>query len=102
VGGPQQHCERIGLFLGAIGGAWQISAFHQWHADVILCGETVEWQTCEYVRDAISMGFNKTLIILGHAKSEEEGMRYLAEWLRPKVAEVPITYLAVGDPITIL
>lgn len=102
VGDPQQRCARVGLLLGAPGGNWQIAAFHHWQVDVLICGETSEWQTCEYVRDANSMGYNKTLMIVGHAKSEEEGMNYLTEWLQPKVAEIPITYLAVGDPITIL
>jgi putative NIF3 family GTP cyclohydrolase 1 type 2 len=102
VGNAQQQCERIGLLVGAIGGEFQIKAFHLWDVDLVICGETVEWQTCEYVRDAVAMGYNKALIIVGHAKSEEEGMRYLAEWLQPKIAEIPITYVAVGDPIITL
>lgn len=102
MGDPQQRCERIGLLVGAMGGEAQIQVFHHWNVDGVICGETVEWQTCEYVRDAIAMGYSKALLIVGHAKSEEEGMRYLAEWLQPKVAEIPVTYLAVGDPIRTL
>jgi hypothetical protein len=48
------------------------------------------------------MGYNKALVIVGHANSEEEGMRYLATWLQPKVAEVPITFVTAGDPVTTL
>ena len=99
VGEPQQRCERVALLVGAIGGETQIYLFHYFNADVVICGETVEWQTCEYVRDAIALGYNKALVIVGHAKSEEEGMRYLVEWLQPKVPEIPMTYCAVGDPI---
>lgn len=102
VGHPQQSCERIAMLVGAIGGETQIQVFQQWNADVVVCGETSEWQTCEYVRDAISLGLNKALVIVGHAKSEEEGMHYLSSWLQPKVPEIPITYLAVGDPVTML
>jgi putative NIF3 family GTP cyclohydrolase 1 type 2 len=42
VGDLQQRCERIALLLGAVGGERQIKAFHQWDADVVLCGETSE------------------------------------------------------------
>jgi putative NIF3 family GTP cyclohydrolase 1 type 2 len=102
VGEPQQRCERIALLVGAIGGEAQIHLFHYLDADLVICGETVEWQTCEYVRDAIALGYNKALLILGHAKSEEQGMHYLAEWLQPKVPEIPITYIPVGDPVKTL
>ncbi|GHO49989.1 Nif3-like dinuclear metal center hexameric protein [Ktedonospora formicarum] len=102
VGNPQQSSERIAMLVGSPGGDFQIMAFQQWNADVVICGETSEWQTCEYVRDAIALGHNKALVIIGHAKSEEEGMHYLSSWLQPKVPEVPITYLAIGDPITTL
>jgi putative NIF3 family GTP cyclohydrolase 1 type 2 len=99
VGDPQQLCRRVGLTIGAPGGPRQIEAFQKLNTDVLLCGETVEWQTCEYVRDAVALGYNRALVLLGHAKSEEDGMRYLADWLRPKVsASIPVTYIAVGNP----
>ncbi|GHO57016.1 Nif3-like dinuclear metal center hexameric protein [Ktedonobacter robiniae] len=101
VGEPEQPCERIGLIVGAMGGEFQIKAFERWQLDAVICGETSEWQTCEYVRDANALGFNKALLIAGHAKSEEEGMHYLVEWLQPKIPELSITYIAVGDPVSI-
>jgi putative NIF3 family GTP cyclohydrolase 1 type 2 len=102
VGEPQQRCERIGMLIGSLGGDRQIQAFHHWNLDAVICGETCEWQTCEYVRDAVAMGYNKALVIVGHANSEEEGMRYLVTWLQPKMSEVPITFVAAGDPVTTL
>ena len=41
------------------------------------------WDTTEYVRDAIAMGQPKALVMIGHEKSEEAGMKYLREslWL---------------------
>lgn len=99
VGNLQQPCERIGLIVGAIGGEAQVQLFQQMKLNALICGETVEWQTCEYVRDATTMGQHKALLILGHANSEEAGMSYLAEWLRPKFPHIPITHLTAGDPI---
>ena len=67
--------------------------------DVLVCGEAPEWQTAEYVRDALACGQNKALIVLGHEPSEEAGMAYLAEWLKPRVMGIPITHVPAGDPL---
>ena len=40
----------------------------------------------------------KALIILGHANSEEAGMKYCGTWLRRLVTEVPIKFIPAGDP----
>ncbi len=102
VGDPAMSCQRIGLIVGAMGGDYQIKAFSQDALDVVVCGETVEWQTCEYVRDAIACGQKKALLILGHANSEEAGMKYLVEWLRPKLPDVPLFHVPAGDPVRVL
>ena len=47
----------------------------------------------QYVRDAMCLGKNKALIVTGHAASEEAGMAYLAEWLRERIPDVPITHI---------
>ena len=49
--------------------------------EVLLAGETVEWETVEYTRDATDSGSRKALILLGHNNSEEAGMERLAPWL---------------------
>ena len=68
--------------------------------DVLLCGEMLEWTTCAYARDAGMLGVNQALLVLGHNRSEEAGMKYLAEWLRPLVGDLPIQYIEAGDPYT--
>ena len=50
------------------------------------------------MRDAVHTGEKKALIILGHANSEEAGMRWLVDWLRPLVPGVKITFVPAGDP----
>ncbi|GHO86327.1 Nif3-like dinuclear metal center hexameric protein [Dictyobacter formicarum] len=102
IGDLDMPCQRIGMLLGSIGGDNQIKAFHLANLDVALCGETTEWQTGEYIRDAIAAGQKKALIILGHATSEEAGMQYLVDWLQPKIPEVKITFIPVGDPIQVV
>lgn len=49
VGNPSMVCRRIGLFAGwggATGGP-QIELLSKEDADVVICGETAEWTTCE-------------------------------------------------------
>jgi hypothetical protein len=43
-------------------------------------------------------GRNRALIVTGHANSEEPGMRWLVDWLRPKFPGVSIQHVPVGDP----
>jgi putative NIF3 family GTP cyclohydrolase 1 type 2 len=67
-------------------------------ADVLVVGETHEWELVEYVQDAVTAGQKKGLIVLGHLVSEQAGMKYCAEWLRGFVPEVPVEFLAAAEP----
>jgi len=99
VGSPDMLCSNIALLLGACGGCRQLENLCLQGADVVICGESPEWETCEYVRDSCRSGIPKGLIVIGHANSEEAGMEYCAEWLRGILpASVPIRYIPAGDP----
>ena len=67
-------------------------------ADVLVIGETNEWELVEYMQDAITSGQKKGLIILGHLVSEQAGMKYAAEWLRGFITEVPVEFVAADEP----
>ena len=66
--------------------------------DVLIVGETHEWELVEYVQDAIASGQKKALIVLGHVVSEQAGMKYCAEWLRGFIKEVPVEFVAAAEP----
>jgi putative NIF3 family GTP cyclohydrolase 1 type 2 len=66
--------------------------------DLIVVGETREWELVEYVQDQIAAGQRKALIVINHVVSEQAGMAYCAEWLRPIVPEVPVTFIAADEP----
>ena len=66
--------------------------------DVLICGETREWEVVEYAQDAISAGQKKALLVLGHVVSEQAGMKYCAEWLKTFVTDVPIEFVAAAEP----
>jgi putative NIF3 family GTP cyclohydrolase 1 type 2 len=66
--------------------------------DVLIIGEAREWEVVEYAQDVISSGKNKALIVIGHVLSEQAGMQYCAEWLKPFVPEVPVEFVAAVEP----
>jgi len=100
IGDPDFPCERIALLPGAWGGQRQVSVAEKEKPDVLIVGETPEWETVEYIRDARALGHKISLVVLGHAVSEEPGMEWFAEWLKPKIPEVNITHLESKDPFT--
>jgi putative NIF3 family GTP cyclohydrolase 1 type 2 len=66
--------------------------------DVLIVGEAREWELVEYAQDTIASGKKKALIVLGHVVSEQAGMKYCAEWLKPVIPEIPIEFVAAGEP----
>ena len=101
VGDPQMICTRVALRVGAPGGRCQIDDL-MLGADVIIAGESPEWETCEYVRDAVAAGEKKALLVLGHANSEEGGMKWMSEWIASVLPDIPVTYIPTGDPFRVL
>jgi len=98
VGDPEMKASRVALVAGAPGSAAQIRALQRDDVDVVLGGESPEWETTEYIRDATALGKRKALVLLGHVSSEEAGMRHCATWLKGFVPEVPVEFLPAGEP----
>jgi putative NIF3 family GTP cyclohydrolase 1 type 2 len=87
-------CSRIGLLVGYRGSnELTLSLFNEKDVDVVIYGEGPEWETPEYVRDAIYQGRQKALIILGHGESEMPGMEYLAKSLQEKFPSIPVNFI---------
>lgn len=66
--------------------------------DVLIIGETHEWELVEYAQDMIASGQKKALIVLGHVVSEQAGMKFCADWLKGFVKEVPIEFIPAAEP----
>jgi putative NIF3 family GTP cyclohydrolase 1 type 2 len=98
IGDKTATCSNICLIPGAGGGKLQLSSAIAGNADLIIVGESSEWETPEYVRDARAFGFSISMIILGHAFSEDPGMDYLAAWLQPKIPAIPVKHITSGEP----
>ncbi|MEB2781492.1 Nif3-like dinuclear metal center hexameric protein [Algoriphagus sp. C2-6-M1] len=94
VGHLSQKVSKILLLPGAIGGKRQIEALIKEKPDVLICGESPEWETPEYVRNANEMGEKLGLIVIGHSASEEGGSEFMAEWLKENIPDIPVTHFA--------
>jgi len=100
IGNPLQKCGRVVLMPGAAGGTRQIEAIGKYKPDVLMVGEIQEWETAEYVRDALAKGDNLSLIVLGHIASEEPGSEYMLNWLKKNVPGVKATHVPSGHSLT--
>ncbi|MFA9560585.1 Nif3-like dinuclear metal center hexameric protein [Evansella sp. AB-rgal1] len=102
VGDLEMKCTSVGLLVGYRGGgSVAIPLFEKYNLELIICGEGPEWETPEYVRDAMEQGRSKSIIFLGHMESEEPGMRYFANVLRTSFSELPVHFLPVDPLFTI-
>lgn len=99
IGDDEQICQNVGLLVGATGGKWHIRAFHDENLDTLIVGEINEWETSEYVRDARAQGHAKALIVVGHAASEEAGMRFLADLVRELFPQTTVSHVPAGDAL---
>lgn len=85
----------VGACLGMPGGVFEILTDEK--TDIVLVGEACEFHQCEYARDAMELGINKAMVVLGHEGSERAGMMYLAKLLSESHPELKIDYLECGE-----
>lgn len=102
VGDLNQSCSKVLLLPGAVGGKRQIESIMKEKPDVLICGESNEWETPEYVRNANEMGMKLSMIEIGHSASEEGGSEFLTSWLRKYTPEIPVTHIPSGNSLLII
>ena len=98
VGNPQMKVTKIALSPGAAGFVTETHALELDNVQVLLVGETREWETVEYAADAVSEGKNKALIVIGHIPSEQAGMEECTGWLKTFIKGVPVQFVAAKQP----
>jgi putative NIF3 family GTP cyclohydrolase 1 type 2 len=92
-GDPDMKVTRI-----ALGPGYGVPPLTQ-AIDVAIGGEAPEsGGQAAYALDAQALGHARGVILLGHMMSEDFGMREVAEWLRGFVTDVPIEWIAAGEP----
>ena len=99
VGDLTMPCTRVGILPGYGGsGNMAIPFYQEENLDLIIAGEGPEWETPEYVRDANAQGKKRALMIIGHLKSEESGMKYLSKHLQMTFPNIPVHYMKEEQP----
>jgi putative NIF3 family GTP cyclohydrolase 1 type 2 len=98
VGEPHMQVTRVAMSPGAAGFGSEMRALEMPDVEVLVVGETREWETVEYVADATAEGKHKGLIILGHIPSEQAGMDECTRWLKDFVTEVPVNFVPSAEP----
>jgi putative NIF3 family GTP cyclohydrolase 1 type 2 len=96
IGDPQTRVRRIALLPGLSPLAAAMKSLPE--CDLLLAGETREWESVEYAHDTVASGQKKGMIMLGRVMSEDPGMNACAAWLKTLVPEVPVQWLPAGDP----
>ena len=98
VGDPKMKVTRVALSPGSAGMQREIGALEKPEIQLLITGESREWETVEYAADAVSEKKNKALIILGHIPSEQAGMEECTRWLKSFVSEVPVNFVPAAQP----
>jgi putative NIF3 family GTP cyclohydrolase 1 type 2 len=98
VGDPAMQVTKVALLPGAAGSDKQIKTVQQDDVELLVAGESREWETVPYVQDAAAEGRHKALILLGHEVSEEAGMDECARWLRTIFPGLPIAFIPADEP----
>ena len=98
VGDLYLKIKKAALVPGASGFQKETFALERNDVDVLVTGEPREWETVEYVADAVAQGKHKGLIILSHIPSEQSGMEECARWLKMFVSEVLVEFVPAKDP----
>ena len=105
VGDPKMPVKRVCVLVG--GGSLGLGQenlpmrhMHQENIDVAICGDITEWTLSAYVRDASQMGMHKGMLVLGHERSEEWGMKHLPAWLKSITGDLPVTFVDAKEPFT--
>lgn len=96
VGDPQTRVRRISMLPGVSALAATMKVLPD--SDLVLAGETREWESVEYAQDTVAAGQKKGLIMLGRVLSQNPGMSVCADWLKGLFPGTPVRSLPAGDP----
>ncbi len=107
VGNPEMQVKRVGVLVG--GGSLGLGIenlpmrYMQKHRlDLAICGDITEWTLTAYIRDASQLGLNKAMLVLGHERSEEPGMKHMPAWMSSITGEIEVKFIDAGEPFLYL
>lgn len=96
IGNPEMKLSKVTLAPGAPGSKNHINFLEDDNVEVLIAGESPQWETYEYMRDAVDQGRNKAIVFIGHIPSEEAGMDFCSVWLKNFIKDIPVYFVACG------
>lgn len=107
VGDPDMEVERVCVLVG--GGSLGLGSeerpmelMEKGRLDLAICGDITEWTLSAYIRDAAALGMKKGMLVLGHERSEEMGMKHLVPWLKDITGDIEVEFIDSKEPFTYL
>jgi len=98
VGDPDLPVRKVGLGAHNLDTALDANR----GADAVIMGETREWDTFEYYRDATLLGVPRGLVVISHRDLETWGSTVFANWLAPRLTGLPVVQIESLPPFTIV
>ena len=98
IGQPDLPVSRVGLALGYRGSANIRHLLQDETIDAVIIGEAPEWEAGAYAADAVTLGFHKALVVLGHIPSEQLGMAEVSEIVQRALPGVEVAFIPCRDP----
>ena len=99
IGSSETRVTRVGFLPGTPPNATAASRLMP-KVDLILAGEQREWEGIYYAHDTVVNGQAKAMVTLGHAVSEDPGMKLCADWLKTFISDLPVDWIPAGEPFT--
>ena len=96
MGDPHTRIQRVAILPGIRTLADLLKYLPE--SDLVIAGETRDWEGIEYGADTNAAGFKKGLATIGRVVSEDPGMVSLSTWIKTFVTEVPVQAIAAMDP----
>lgn len=107
VGNPDMKVKRVGVLVG--GGSlglgdetMPMKLVRDRNLDLVICGDITEWTLSAYIRDAAQLGMNRGMLVLGHERSEEPGMKHMPEWMRSITGDIEVKFIDAREPFLYL
>ncbi|MDR2931215.1 MAG: Nif3-like dinuclear metal center hexameric protein [Propionibacteriaceae bacterium] len=97
IGAGGMTCSRVGFALGFRGATYIRHLLARPDIQVVIAGEIHEWEIGGYVDDAVTLGFPKALLVVGHIPSEQYGMREIADIASHALPGLPVSFIACPD-----
>jgi putative NIF3 family GTP cyclohydrolase 1 type 2 len=102
IGDPGLTVKKVALTHGRMMVPELQKVLREPAVDAVIIGEPIEWEASPYFQDLLATGQKKGLIAIGLEASEEPVARQTAAWIKTFVGEVPVGWIASGEPFTVL